>query len=549
MRLPTALLLCVLAIAPVCIAQSDTQPSTGRASISGIVVRGDTGAPLENAEVSLTSSSRSWDQTIRITGADGRFTFDQLSADDYTVSATHRRFINPAQSLPIKVSLKPTERLHGLGFRLVPGAVIHGKVLDQDGEPLVGTRVKLLVSDYSRATTQFTQVNSADVNDLGEYRIFGIPPGYYYLTAHAPGTATDGRSVDSQTARPTTYRRMYFDNVTSAHDAKRIHLTVGSDFSADFKLVRARTATVNLTVVSPSYSMQFQGYVGMVPAEPYLSESLVYKETREPTKASFKAVTPGRYVIGGLLAAKKPDDSELVGVAAQETEIEEGLNEITVPVTSVSIETSAQVVFDSDKHPSPEGMDILLLPLRGQLVILDEEKGHKADVDDTGQFKLEQRTGITYAPVIEDLKSCPNCYIKSVRQNGKDVTTTGLVSQQDGAHVQITIATDAATITGRVLDDNGLPIPNSEVVALPDADNRRTYHCIASDTTSHDGRFRITSLCPGSYSVVALPSEAPAGIFWEPDVARSLEPLGLPVTLTPNNTQTLEVHPVPLPEY
>ena len=60
-------------------------------------------------------------------------------------------------------------------------------VFDEDGEPVAMVNVQALRQSYVRGQKQLAPASSASTNDRGEFRIFGLPPGRYFLSATPSG--------------------------------------------------------------------------------------------------------------------------------------------------------------------------------------------------------------------------------------------------------------------------------------------------------------------------------------------------------------------------
>src|SRR6266702_2625432 len=81
------------------------------------------------------------------------------------------------------LSLVPGQHVKDVLFRLVPAAVITGRVVDEDNEPLLGATVQALRYGYVRGQRQLVPAGEEQTNDLGEYRIHSMAPGRYYVSA------------------------------------------------------------------------------------------------------------------------------------------------------------------------------------------------------------------------------------------------------------------------------------------------------------------------------------------------------------------------------
>jgi hypothetical protein len=120
------------------------------------------------------------------------------------------------------VDLKTNSRV-ALEVRLQKSAVIVGRVVDETGEPVVNAR--LVVLRRRSATEQSApRVQGGQTNDLGEFRLFGLSGGEYYVSA-IPPVRPDVASSASE--RSTTMLPTYYPATTDFAAAEWITLASG----------------------------------------------------------------------------------------------------------------------------------------------------------------------------------------------------------------------------------------------------------------------------------------------------------------------------------
>jgi hypothetical protein len=119
-----------------------------------------------------------------MTDRSGRFTFDRLTAGTFRINAMKAGYVLPtdANERPT-FSITADQHLDGVTVPLRKGGAIAGRILDRDGEPMTEARIQ--ASPWMPAAIGVRGVPgpSAMTNDLGEFRIFGLPPGDYLLEA------------------------------------------------------------------------------------------------------------------------------------------------------------------------------------------------------------------------------------------------------------------------------------------------------------------------------------------------------------------------------
>ena len=141
-------------------------------SIDGIAVRAGTNEPVPHARVLLLKVDGGLgDSRLAETGDRGQFAFRGVTAGTYRISAQHEAFIRADGG---GVTVEQGQSVRGLTLRMTPTGVITGKVVDEDGDPAADVHVRATLKDATFETT---------TNDLGEYRLFGLPPGAYLVSA------------------------------------------------------------------------------------------------------------------------------------------------------------------------------------------------------------------------------------------------------------------------------------------------------------------------------------------------------------------------------
>ncbi|HKO63322.1 MAG TPA: carboxypeptidase regulatory-like domain-containing protein [Pyrinomonadaceae bacterium] len=127
-------------------------------------------------------------RVIRI-DPDGRFAFNDLSAGVYNVFATAPGFID--EGLTARDISGLPRYLPGaqVTIRMIKGGVITGSVVNQKGDPVVGVTVRaLMMGDQRNLVTRFSgQTHHVETDDRGIYRIYGLPPGEYFVAAGGRG--------------------------------------------------------------------------------------------------------------------------------------------------------------------------------------------------------------------------------------------------------------------------------------------------------------------------------------------------------------------------
>ena len=177
--------------------------------ISGRIVSND-GRPLTNANIMIQGTSGTPTVKMKRAGEDGTFVVEELPPNLYIVLATAPGYIDEAWS-GVKVSDIPR---HLIGDRvkitMVRGGVITGTVTDSKGQPVVGVPIQATPPSGGSSIGSFMGGMAAETDDRGIYRIFGLLPGQYVVTAGGAGAlgqfTQSGYELDVLTYYPSSTR-------------------------------------------------------------------------------------------------------------------------------------------------------------------------------------------------------------------------------------------------------------------------------------------------------------------------------------------------------
>src|SRR6266705_502493 len=226
-------------------------PASEECSVSGMVVKLAGSEPLKNATVQLQNPQDLAHTISVVTDAGGRFELKGIDAGRYRLKVSRTGFVTQeyGQKTPndpgTEIRLAPGQVLRDLLFRLIPWGIIAGRILDDEGEPLPWAQVSALREIYSGGKRKLSPEALVPTNDLGEYRLFGLKPGRYFLCAkYKPGLHVVGRAEvredDSDDSRP-ELMPIYYPNSPDPARASTITLKAGEEIPAVEILLRLVT--------------------------------------------------------------------------------------------------------------------------------------------------------------------------------------------------------------------------------------------------------------------------------------------------------------------
>src|SRR5262249_5082205 len=157
--------------------------------------------------------------------------FKDLPAGRYQLNASKGSFVTLAygQLRPFEqgkpIDIKDAQTLEKVDFALPRGSVITGRVVDEFGEPTADVQVMAMRYQFLQGRRRLTPAGRPNMtNDIGEFRIFALPPGQYYLSATLRNF---NGPMDATTDDRSGYAPTYYPGTASVTEAQRITVAIG----------------------------------------------------------------------------------------------------------------------------------------------------------------------------------------------------------------------------------------------------------------------------------------------------------------------------------
>lgn len=538
---------------------------TGDAVVSGMVQKLVDSQPVKGASVQLLSlDDHSRSQTIT-TDIGGRFELPGVSAGRYRLRVSHDGFLTqeygarkPGEA-GATLTLRSGQALRDVIFRMVPSAVIAGRVINEDGDALPWARVTALREVYSEGKRRLAPETMSPTNDLGEYRLFGLKPGRYFISAdYQPGrhscadgvdasndvglsNFTAGGAGDEGRGRPasssgseTGYVPTFYPNSVDAAKAVAVPVKAGEEISS---IEIAVSPTPAYTVRGRVLNMvSRRGGAGvaltLAPRSTGQSFGLPGRNFNVDGPEGPFAITnvlPGPYVLlaqwfdGGThyQAVQNLD----VGNADQS-----GVNLFIAPGSAVR----GHITWDG---PPSAVRDSLLVFLREMDV--EAAAGAVARTQPDGSFTVNGVYDGTYRVMLAGQSQ--DAYLEAVRYGVADGLTDGITVRRGAdATLEVTLSSKAARLQGAVLDSDNLPAVGVWVVLVPNEPHRSDMQLYKSVTTDQNGHYLLRGVAPGDYKLFSW-EDVDQNAWQDPEFLRGFEDRGEKVSVEANDQKSVDL--------
>lgn len=506
-----------------------------RCSVGGQVLRAGSGEPLRKAQVLLRRLDARDRSFSTASDERGHFLLTGLEPGRYILSAERNGYLpqdygqRRANQPGTVLTLQPGQHLGDLVFHLVPFGVISGRATDEDGDPVPRVRIQAMRVTHQNGRRQLIPVASGASDDRGEYRVFGLPPGHYYVSATPVPSARPGAPEPEEEG----YVPFYYPGVIDPDQAAPLELHAGGDIQGvDFRLTRTRTVRIRGRVLNAATGRLERGIVvfllprgpGSAASAPRTQNAVVDAQGN----FEIRGVAPGSYVLSAFQAdqqrrffARQPID---VGAASLE-----GISLVLGP----GLEIAGRIRLEE----SGGKLELVRVTLQSRS---ESGGGAHAVVKSDGTFALQNVAADSYTLSIAGLVE--DGYVKSTRFGGADALENGLdLSRGDPpGPLEVVLSPAGGRIEGVVLMENQQPAAGATVVLAPDASRRNQAYLFRSAVANQYGRYVLRGIPPGEYRLFAW-QDVEAGAWLDPDFLGEYEKRGETVSVDERGRYTVQL--------
>jgi len=582
---------------------------TGTASLEGVVVRLGTNEPISGVDLELTDTAPPQLQVplaapatgaassatappsappapfTAKSGSDGKFVFRSLPSGAYKLVAARiggayvpfefgqRGILGRGVVFP----LGDGEQKRDVRMEMAPVGTITGRVFDENNRPVGHAAVLALSPMYRDGQQIFNILEIVHTDDHGEYRLFSLVPGPYYVAVRPEdpsrrttplSLAPPGRRGPSEQAvqpvvtkriLPTgqvleeTYQFVYYGGSTDVKRATPINVAPGATIGAvDIPIAAGKTRSIHVKghVVDGSVGGPARGAsVRLIPRT--FSAHMIVPNTVTDGNGDFDlvGVIPGSYRLYFLGAQVQqrpsapgtpPPPPPPILTAMLPLEVgNDDVQNLSVAI-NVGSTVSGKISIEgrAENDPDLSRIRVTLEAVPTGVAMVGSQSAQS--ISSNGGFSVANVWPAVYRLLVAPLPA--NTYVKSIRLGNLDLLGQNLITplQSDG-QIEIVIGTDVATVQGRAANERGDGVSNVKVALVPETTPLRgRVDLYRNGATDPSGNFRIINVPPGDYRVFAW-EDVEDGAWMDPEFLRRDEGRGKSIRVAAGRGDSVSV--------
>ncbi|MEJ1932860.1 carboxypeptidase regulatory-like domain-containing protein [Nostoc sp. NIES-2111] len=492
------------------VANPGEAPKRGR--IAGKAVNAVTNEPIRKANLQLSAAQMNRQGIAAVSDAEGNFVFENVEAGSYRLAGERAGYVRStygtrsAMGMGGMIQVGAGQEVKDIVFKMTPAAVISGRILDEDGEPVEGAQVSPLRRMNMNGSMRWSMAgNSVPTNDRGEFRLSSLPPGAVRLLVQLNRFGPGGATPTTVGKEEMAYTRTYFPGVESVDQAQSILLTPGQEYSGvQMALKRVRVFRVRGKYTGP-LSDAATGRLNVQIREKTPDPMSMFfggGNMVNPKDGTFEVagVRPGAYKLMVMdLSKGRPQPAGATEVVVGNDHVEGVVVAPQAPAT-----VSGKVTVELDPQAQPNAPTPSLKDFRVQLMPVEMTGmmfAMPATVGEDGSFQMEGISPDTYRVVV--MGPMFNTYTKSIMSGGRDIKDGTLEVSGGSMQLEITMSTKVAKLSGTVEKANeaamaGVVVLEKVGVVVGFAAGQPML------SVSQTGSFAGNSVAPGEYRLYAF---------------------------------------------
>jgi hypothetical protein len=487
---------------------SRAYPAQSTTAVEGVVLEGETDQPLSGVRVDVGPHGGT-------TNTEGRFRI-LVSPGRYQIVPTLNGFVylrpsrlKAPQTSAVWVQVREGQNVGDIQLRLVRQGTITGRVVDANGQSMPGMSMQLLRYQYddygtrSLAPIPGVSVRPVRMDDRGEYRFFGLPPGDYYVGTYPQPV---GPRIGA-----------YYPGTPDETKALPVHVGAGEEVRLNtMTLQQARTVQVRFRFTEPP--MGEPGLPGRtIGIGPNMELTLSASADGGPGQVILPAMKSGTYDLM-LRSGDQFYSSVKLDVGT------ENIDREIVFIRGSYIAVRGWIEDASDQRAATTAFNCRIRS--------DSSTSYKRCVGQDGLLPQGR-----YWLELQD--TAADTYVVSATVAGQDILRDGIPLEAD-SELDLVLASPGGVMQGIVRDSNGNTLSHAVVALVPDSPMRSAGPLYRSDISDIRGRFELRGIAPGSYRLFAW-TELEGAAYRNPEFMKEFEERGMPVRIEKGQRLSMDI--------
>jgi hypothetical protein len=533
----------------ICAGQAETLPGAGATAapnetnniVQGRVVQEPGGQGIRKVKVMLIARvSQTTPMYEAITDQAGQFKVENVDPGEYEVRLERPGYAADAKTRRDKtVKVVARKDTKDLVFRMLAAAVISGKIVDLEGDPVPNVDVMAIGTTGGARTENAGGRITGATNDLGEYRIANLSPGKYVVQATPPKNQAPSANEKGSAKDRLVYVKTYFPGTLDEQLAAMVEVSSGEAAIANF-------------AVQVSHAYRVSGAVAGVGAQGMTQLMLLAKngqgeeqELAEGGKFDFPNVLPGTYHAQVMIVSFGNGQNPSMKMQTIRNPIE--VNGSDVVGLQLQLDAGGEVRgrlrVEGEEKINWSELNVTLVALADgeeEPAVRQAGFNQPSAVQEDGSFEIKNASGGYYQLAVgARSEKFRDYYTKSVLFGAREVVDTGF-AVSPGTVLDVVVSAKGAGVEGTVVDREGKRAAGASVVTIPASGKLGRPDAYQYARADDSGHFVVRGMNPGEFMVLAF--EELQGDYRSPKFAKEYEGKGKKVELDEGGKESVVVN-------